>query len=60
MTEPNRFAVPLDSLEEVHVGAEDLTEEASSTQRPDAAQWGGRLTPAYGDGGHTGQDGDGD
>jgi hypothetical protein len=56
MTDPNRFAVPAEDLDEVHVAAA----EQVFGQPPEDLRWaaGGALVHPYGDG--LGQDADGD
>jgi hypothetical protein len=56
MTEPNRYAVPLDRLEGVRVAAADQVQE-QPTPPPDGGEalWGGALAH-----GGDGPDGDGD
>ncbi len=58
MTEPNRFAVPLDQLEGVRVAeSEQVTEQASSLH-PDSSAWNGPLLHPFGDGMGTDADGE--
>ncbi len=59
MTE-NRFAVPLQQLDAVHVAAAEPVQEQPEPRQPsEAATWGG-LTPAHLGGGGGALDGDGD
>ena len=50
VTSQSRYAVPLDTLNGVHVNAEDqVLTRTADVQPVDAARWGGSLEPAYGD-----------
>ena len=58
MTTRNRYAVPLEELDRVHVGVAEQVQEEAAAAPPDGAElWGGSLVPAHGDGGG---DADGD
>jgi hypothetical protein len=60
MTTPNRYAVPLDAVDGVHVNFEDhVRSQATETHPTDAARWGGSLEPAYGDSASGGGGGEG-
>ena len=56
MTDPSRYAVPLDALDQVRVDATEQVEEQDAS--PAAAAWGGALVPPHADG--AGGDCDGD
>lgn len=58
MTNPNRYAVPIDRLDGVRVEAAEQVEEQALLPASDTGSWTGALAPAHGDG--AGQDADGD
>lgn len=58
MTNPNRYAVPLEQLDDVRVASTEQVEEQATAASGDTGSWAGALPPAFGDGG--GHDGDGD
>lgn len=50
MTEPRRFAVPLEQLDEVHVGQAQQVQEQADPVDPGAAAWSGSPVHPFGDG----------
>ena len=56
MTNPNRYAVPLEVLDGVRVGVAHQVQEQTTSRPDDAPLWGGAVAPAADGGG----DGDGD
>ena len=58
MTEPSRYAIPVEQLEGVRVAdAEQVTEQAVSPH-PDSSAWSGPQLHPFGDGMGTEADGD--
>ncbi len=58
MTEPNRYAVPLESLDGVQVAAAEQVSEQAVSHHPESTAWSGPQLHAFGDGMGTDADGD--
>lgn len=58
MTEPNRYAVPVESLEGVRVAETEQVQEQPAPPHPDASSWSGPQLHPFGDGMGTDVDGD--
>lgn len=50
MTDPRRFAVPLDQLDGVRVDESEQVQEQRTGERPDASAWSGPQVHPFGDG----------
>lgn len=58
MTEPNRYAVPLESLAGVRVGETEQVQEQAVSPHPESSAWSGPQLHPFGDGMGTDVDGD--
>ena len=58
MTEPNRYAVPLESLSGVRVAETEQVQEQAVSPHPESGAWSGPQLHPFGDG--MGNDADGD
>ncbi len=58
MTEPNRYAVPLESLDGVRVAETEQVQEVSAPPHPESSAWNGPQLHPFGDGMGTDVDGD--
>ncbi len=58
MTEPNRYAVPLESLEGVHVATAEQVSEQAVSHHPESTAWSGPQLHPFGDGMGTDAGGD--
>ena len=50
MTDPHRYAVPMEQLEGVRVAESDLVQEQRTDDHPDASAWNGPQLRPFGDG----------
>lgn len=58
MTEPNRYAVPVDQLDDVRVAAAEQVEVERVLPAAGGGSWTGELGPAFGDGASADADGE--
>ena len=58
MTEPNRYAVPLESLSGVRVAETEQVQEQTVSPHPESSAWSGPQLHPFGDGMGTDADGD--
>jgi len=58
MTEPNRYAVPLESLSGVRVAETEQVQEQTVSPHPESNAWSGPQLHPFGDGMGTDADGD--
>jgi len=58
MNEPNRYAVPLESLAGVRVAEAEQVQEQAASPHPESSAWSGPQLHPFGDGMGTDADGD--